>query len=121
MLIDQLTALALAASAFFLILRQLLLSDQGFSFPQAPFAVQVAMFVLGAVQLGVAVMFIGHNRHPYAGDAAGAVLALAVVATLYNVVMFRNILRHRRHREVGGPFPFCASPRPCDQAVARTF
>lgn len=99
MTINLFTALMLAAGGFFLGLREIVLSPQNRTFPCAPLAVRVAMFMASAVLCGLAVLFIGHPQ-PYAGQAATPVAGVASIMALYNLIMCLNLLGQRYRPEV---------------------
>ena len=95
MTINLLTAILLGAAGFSLGLRQILLSPRNATFPCAPFAVRLAMFI-GAAALGyMAVRFGSEGDGPYAGQAGQTVAILAGLMALYFGAMLLNVLAQR--------------------------
>jgi hypothetical protein len=95
MTLNLLTAMLLGLAGFSLGLRQILLSPRNATFPCAPFAVRLAMFI-GAAALGyMAVRFWGEGDRPYAGQAGATVAVLAGLLALYFGAMLTNVLAQR--------------------------
>lgn len=95
--IDALTGYLLIASAALLGLREIFLSPMNSTFPCAPGAVRVAMFIAAATMAGFGSTFFGgQGGVPHAGQAATSVCVLAGVMVLYNGIMLVNVIQERR-------------------------
>lgn len=94
MTVNVFTAIVLALAGFSLGIREIVLSPRNETFPCAPLAVRLAMFIAAAALCGAAVLF-GNEREPYAGDAAVPVAFVSSVMALYNVIMCLNLLGQR--------------------------
>lgn len=94
MSVNLLTAILLGVAGFSVGLRQIILSPDSPSFPCAPRAVRVAMFLAAVCLAGAAMLFLGHP-HPFAGQAASAVAVISGILALYNVVMVWNVMVQR--------------------------
>jgi hypothetical protein len=96
MSLNLLTAILLAVAGFALGLRQILLDPRNATFPCAPFAVRMAMFIGAGALAYMAVKFWGHaGAEPYAGEAAAPVAVLAGLLALYFGAMLVNVLAQR--------------------------
>lgn len=95
MTFNLLTAVLLGIAGFALGLRQIFLDPRNETFPCAPPAVRIAMFI-GAAALGyLATLFYGQSRVPFAGQAAAPVAVLAGLLALYFSAMAVNVVGQR--------------------------
>lgn len=96
-MVDLVTAILLAVASFAICVRQIVLSPNNGTFPPAPQAVRVGMFIFGAVLAYSAVLFFGASPQggAYAGQAGLLVLLMASGLCFYNVIMLVNLMRQR--------------------------
>lgn len=97
MMTDYYISIALGVAGLGLGFREILLHPRMASFPMAPTAVRVSMFIYSAALAGSAVLFWGEAGRPgeFAGRASMLVLVMAAALAGYNLVMLWNIAAQR--------------------------
>lgn len=102
MILDTITAAALAIAGSTIGLREIMLSPQNETFPKAPWLLRGPMFLMAVGLAAMAYLFWSDRSimGPYAGRAAEFVAGLSGAAAFYNVAMLINVVRQRYRPEV---------------------
>lgn len=94
MTLNVFTAIMLTVAGFSLAIREIVLSPTNRTFPCAPLAVRLAMFIAATALGGLAILFY-YQPGPYAGAAAVPVACFCSIMAIYNVIMLANLFQQR--------------------------